>query len=120
MSVGKSAIGRAERSVWDLRRRSGAIAYLHRVLTAAFFLLCACSPITEDTPGSVYKVTESSVTLSGPFARNSMDAFFAPYENAQPTEAMKAQAREICPNATFTSASPNPADFDSLLFLFRC
>lgn len=63
---------------------------------------------------------DGSVTIIGPFATPDLDAFYTPYEEARPTEAMVAQAKGVCAGASFVYASPSPADFDSLLYHFRC
>lgn len=103
-----------------MRRRNEDIAQFHRFPAALLVISSACSPVTEETRGSVYRVTDSSVTIIGPYAKKSMDHVYTPHHVAQPTAAMTAQAGEVCPNATFVSASPSTVDFDSLLYLFRC
>jgi hypothetical protein len=92
----------------------------HRLMAGLIVFSAACSPVTDETPGSVYRVTDSSVTIIGPYAKKSMDHLYTPHDVAQPTAAMTAQAREVCPNARFVSASPSTVDFDNLLYLFRC
>ena len=96
------------------------MAQYHRIFAVLLVLSAACSPVTDETRGRIYRVTDSSVTIIGPYAKRSMDDLYTPHHVAQPTAAMTAQAQEVCPNAKFVSASPSTVDFDNLLFLFRC
>ena len=100
--------------------RESVIGILRPSLIGLTGLLAACTNLSDETKGRVYRVTGDTVTIIGPFSMNSMDAFYTPYVNAKPTPAMVAQAREVCPGATFDSASPSTVDFDYLLYLFRC
>lgn len=78
--------------------------------------VAACTP-TQDTQGQVYEVTETMVTIRGAFDMNIANA-----GPAAPTEAMIAQARDICPGAQYMTAVPsNLHDYDmTFLYRFRC
>lgn len=105
------------------RGQTGRIGHILRnisALAAALLFAASCAPLSQDTRGDIYQVKDGSVTIIGPFATPNMDAYYTPYQEAQPTEAMVAQAREVCPGASFVYASPTPTDFDNLLYHFRC
>jgi ABC-type uncharacterized transport system auxiliary subunit len=70
--------------------------------------------LPQATQGSVYAITDQTVTIRGAF---DMSLASGP---AKPTEAMIAQAREICPGARYVSANPTPSDTHTFLYLFRC
>jgi len=78
-------------------------------LVAAALAACA---IPETTRGTVYQFNGDSVTIRGAFAWDGSPA--------RPTVAMIAQARDVCPNATYLSANPTPGDQYTALYLFRC
>lgn len=73
----------------------------------------ACT-VSQDTPGSVYEVTDNTVTIRGAY---DLTASGAP---AAPTAAMVAQAKAVCPSAAYMSATPSPSDDYTFLYLFRC
>lgn len=73
-------------------------------------LLTACT-VPQDTPGSVYAFDDNSVTIRGAFQ---------PGQTAAPNSTMVSQAKEVCPGATYISATPSPTDTWSFLYLFRC
>jgi len=70
--------------------------------------------IPDTKAGSVYEITDHTVTIRGAY---SMDGSGRP---ATPTSAMVAQARDICPDAQYLSATPSPTDEWTFLYLFRC
>lgn len=71
----------------------------------------ACS-IPNDMEGSVYEITDETVTIRGAFQPGTTEA--------RPTPAMIAQARDVCPGAEYLSANPSPTDEWTFLYLFRC
>lgn len=73
--------------------------------------LAGCVTTTPATRGSIYAVTDKTVTVRGAFSQGQI---------AKPTEAMVAQAREICPGARYLSANPSPTDYDTFHYLFLC
>jgi hypothetical protein len=77
----------------------------------AVLLLLGCV-VSPETEGSVYEITDRTVTIRGAF---SMDGTIA-----RPTQAMIAQAKEICPTAKYVSANPSPSDNYTFLYLFQC
>lgn len=79
------------------------------ILSAA--CLAACVTTEPSTKGSVYEITEKTVTIRGTFTYG---------QTAKPTQAMITQAKEICPSAQYVSANPTPSDYDTFLYLFRC
>lgn len=83
------------------------------IALASTAALAACVP-AQTTQGSVYAITDQTVTIRGAF-----DMSLSPGP-AKPTEAMVAQAREICPGAQYVSANPTPTDTYTFLYLFRC
>ncbi|WP_424974278.1 hypothetical protein [Dinoroseobacter sp. S124A] len=84
------------------------------VALAALGLSLAGCAIPQDQRGQVYEFTGETVTIRGAFVSTSKQRF------AAPTEAMVAQAKEVCPNATYLGANPSPTDGYTSLFLFRC
>jgi len=74
--------------------------------------LAACYIVPEDFPGSVYEITDQTVTVRG---MASLDG-----KPARPTLAMRNQAEEICPGAEYLSANPYPYDELTFLYLFKC
>lgn len=86
-----------------------------RLLTpclAALTVIAACGPIPETTRGSVYQFNGETVTIRGDFSADGTPA--------KPTEAMIAQAKDVCPGATYLSATPTPDDVWTFLYLFKC
>lgn len=77
----------------------------------AAIALAGCVTTDPATRGSVYEITEKTVTIRGAYTYG---------KTAKPTTAMVAQAQEICPNAQYLSANPSPTDYDTFLYLFRC
>jgi hypothetical protein len=84
-----------------------------RILALPLIALAACT-VSEDTRGGVYAVTDQSVTIRGVY---DLSLSSGP---ARPTQAMIAQAQDVCPDATYLSASPSPTDDYTFLYLFRC
>lgn len=74
-------------------------------------LVSACT-VAESQQGSVYEITDKTVTIRGAFSLNG--------QTAKPSAAMVAQAKAICPGATYVSANPSPTDTYTFLYLFRC
>ncbi|MEQ3625975.1 MAG: hypothetical protein ABNH26_08710 [Celeribacter sp.] len=76
--------------------------------------LAGCT-VPEDTPGSVYEVTQHTVTIRGAYDMSLGG-------KAHPTAAMIQQAKDICPGATYLSATPsNLHEYDyTFRYLFRC
>jgi hypothetical protein len=85
---------------------------MFRAAIIAATVLSGCATVAEDQRGSVYEITDKTVTIRGAFSLNG--------QTAKPTPAMAFQAREICPGATYLSANPSPTDNYTFLYLFRC
>ncbi len=83
----------------------------------AILLVSACA-VPEDRQGTIYEISEYTVTIRG-----SAGMLTGP---ARPTQAMQEQAREICPGAEYLSANPLSTDYGagitivSWLYMFRC
>lgn len=73
--------------------------------------VAGCVTTEPATRGSVYAFNGDTVTIRGAYTYG---------QTAKPTEAMIAQAREVCPGAQYLSANPSPTDYDTFLYLFRC
>lgn len=84
---------------------------MFRAAIIAATLLSACT-VADDQRGAVYEITDKTVTIRGAFSANG--------QPAKPTPAMVAQAKEVCPGATYLSANPSPTDQYTFLYLFRC
>ena len=86
-----------------------------RLPALAFLMLSACA-VSPDMQGSVYELTETTVTIRGAYDMNLGSG------PASPTPAMVAQAEEQCPGAKYLSATPsNLHQYDyTFLYLFRC
>jgi len=75
--------------------------------------LAACT-VPDDQPGVIYEITEYTVTVRGSSTYSG------------PTQAMQAQAKEICPGAEYIAANPYVLDYGAgmifyqSLYLFRC
>lgn len=78
---------------------------------AAALIAASCGEVPQTTRGSVYEVTDETVTIRGQFQSG---------QTARPTEAMTAQAEDVCPGAKYLSANPSPTDVYTFLYLFRC
>jgi hypothetical protein len=76
-------------------------------------LLAGCV-VPETQEGSVYQLTNETVTIRG--------AFSADGSPAAPTAAMQAQAEAQCAGAQYLSATPSHIhEYDyTFLYLFRC
>jgi len=80
----------------------------------------ACA-VPDNFPGSVYEITELTVTIRGAYDMSPEALLFTtPPKPASPNRAMRAQAEEICPGAEYVSANPYPYDYYTFLYLFRC
>lgn len=85
-----------------------------RYLALGLALAISACTVSPDTEGAVYQFNGETVTIRGAYT---MDGTSKP---ATPTPAMVAQAKEICPGATYLSATPSPTDNYTFLYLFRC
>ncbi len=74
-------------------------------------LLLACAPVSEDTPGTIYKVGGGQVTILADKKHG---------QTATPTKRMIEQAQEVCPSATYHSALPSVTDFNMYEYVFHC
>lgn len=86
---------------------------MHRSVLALPLCLAACA-VSQDTPGSVYAFNGDTVTIRGVYDMTLSG------EPAAPTEAMRAQAEDVCSGAQYLSANPSPTDDYTFLYLFRC
>lgn len=86
---------------------------MRRIAILAAIALGGCV-VPETQEGSVYQFNGETVTIRGVYT---MDLGATP---AHPTAAMVAQAKAVCPGATYLSATPSPTDYDTFLYLFRC
>lgn len=82
-------------------------------IAPALLVLAACSTVTPETQGQVTAFNGDTVTVRGGFT-------VGDGKPAEPTPAMIAQAKEVCPGATYLSATPDPDSFDFFLYLFKC
>lgn len=82
-------------------------------IVPALLFVAACSNVTPETPGQVTAFNGDTVTVRGVFA-------VGDGKPAEPTATMIAQAKSVCPGATYLSATPDPGSFDFFLYLFRC
>jgi hypothetical protein len=78
----------------------------------AFLLLSACA-ISDSNPGTIYEITDHTVTIRGGYSLYSSGPLI-------PTTAMQEQAKTICPNAVYLNALPYPHDNYTFLYLFKC
>jgi hypothetical protein len=86
---------------------------LRRIAIMAAISLSGCV-VPETQEGSVYQFNGETVTIRGVY---DMTLSGKP---AAPTAAMVAQAKAVCPGATYLSANPSPSDDYTFLYLFRC
>ncbi len=84
------------------------------------FTLTACA-VSESQLGSIHEITDNTVTIRGSYSLYNGPAI--------PTTAMQAQAKSICPNAEYLSATPWSHVYGygiyatpsaQQLYLFRC
>ena len=82
-----------------------------RLILLAPIALAGCMSVPDDQEGAVYAFNGDTVTIRGGWPAEGY---------ARPNTAMVAQAKDVCPSASYLSASPSPTDDYTFLYLFRC
>lgn len=86
---------------------------MKRAIVLSCVALASCAP-SQDTKGTVHQYNGETVTIRGVYDMSPVPGV------AEPTDAMREQARQVCPEATYLSATPSPTDNYTFLYLFKC